>query len=439
MDALAKQVGVVVRHHVAPDASIVIGLSGGIDSVVLLHLLVRQLRWSPQRMLAVHVNHQISAHAAEWAAFCRSLCRKLGVRLRVVRVDVPRGNSTEAAARAARQAVFADCGADVVVLAHNRDDQAETLLLQLLRGAGPRGLAAMPVLSTGVAGRPLLLRPLLEAPRKAIAAYAQRHRLQWVEDDSNLDRGYLRNFLRHDVMPLLERKLPGAGATLARGARHQAEASDLLDALAAQDLGPGGQDRRLPVVLLETFPPHRARNLLRYFLRCNNVLMPEADRLDELLRQAVTARGDARVCVDLGDVELRRFQDELHIVRPLARLAKCFERPWNGRGLLKLPQLGGSLRLARRKGEGIAAAALRSAPLLVRVRQGGEVLRPAAGGRSRTVRNLLQEAALPPWVRDRLPFLYVGGELAAVAGLWVDAKFQATAGAPGLLPVWIPE
>lgn len=438
MDALAKQVGVVVRHHVAADASIAIGLSGGIDSVVLLHLLVRQLRWSRRRMLAVHVNHQISAHAAEWAAFCRSLCQKFGVRLRVVKVDVPRGNSTEAAARAARQAVFADCGADLVVLAHNRDDQAETLLLQLLRGAGPRGLAAMPVLSTGVAGRQPVLRPLLETPRQAIAAYAQRHRLQWVEDDSNLDRGYLRNFLRHDVMSLLEQKLPGVGTTLARSARHQAEAADLLEVLAAQDLGRDAHGRRLPVDLLATLAPHRARNALRYFLRLNNVLMPEADRLDELLRQAIAARSDARVCVDLGGAELRRFQHALYIVRHLPPLEKSFEMAWSGRGILVLPQLGGSLHLEKCRGMGIAAAVLHAAPLRVRVRRGGEALRPAAGGRTRTVRNLLQEAALPPWLRDRLPFLYVGGELAAVAGLAVDTRFQPLSGAPGLLPVWEP-
>ncbi|MDP1535549.1 MAG: tRNA lysidine(34) synthetase TilS [Burkholderiales bacterium] len=439
MDALAKQVGVVLRRHVPHQARIAVGLSGGIDSVVLLHLLVRQLRVSPQRMLAVHVNHQISAHATDWARFCRDLCRKFGVKLRVVKVEVARGNSTEAAARAARQAVFADCGADVVVLAHNRDDQAETLLLQLLRGAGPRGLAAMPALKAGAGSMPAVLRPLLEMPRKTIAAYAQRHRLQWVEDESNQDRGYLRNFLRHDVLPLLEQKLPGAGATLARGARHQAEASDLLDTLAAQDLGPGREGRHLSLALLKTLASHRARNVLRYFLRCNNLLMPEADRLDELLRQALTARSDARVCVDMGGAELRRFQNELHIVRPLPRLVKSFAQAWSGRGVLKLPQLGGSLHLEKSKGEGIAAAVLRSAPLLVRIRQGGEVLRPVPGGRSRTVRNLLQEAVLPPWKRERLPFLYVGGELVAVVGLGVDAKFQPVAGGPGLLPVWVAD
>lgn len=439
MDNLAENVDAVVRGNIPRGATLVIGLSGGIDSVVLLHLLVRRLRIAPARISAIHVNHQISPHAARWAAFCRRLCREFGVKLRVAKVDVPRGNSTEAAARAARHAVFAASGADVLVLAHNRDDQAETVLLQMLRGAGPRGLSAMPVLRPGVSGAPAVLRPLLETPRAAIEAHAVRHHLQWVEDESNQDRIYLRNFLRHDVLPLLETKLPGARGTLARAARHQAECSELLDALAADDLGAKNHIGRLPLDLLKGLAPARARNALRYFLRCNAVTMPETDRLGELLRQAMIARSDARVCVDLGGIELRRFQKSLYLVRPLPRPEKSFEMAWNGRGTLRLPQLGGSLRLVRCKGAGIAAAALRTTTLRVRTRQGGEVLRPAPDGRRRTVRNLLQEAALPPWLRERLPFLYVDDELAAVPGLGVDAKFQANATKFGLTPVWIPD
>lgn len=435
---LAEELAGILRREIPRDATIVVGLSGGIDSVVLLHVLLRRLRIAPARISAIHVNHQISPDAARWAAFCRSWCRELGVKLRVTKVDVPRGNSTEAAARAARYAVLAASGADVLLLAHNRDDQAETVLLQLLRGAGPRGLSAMPVLRPKTSVMPAVLRPLLETPRAAIEAYAAHHGLQWVEDESNRDRAYLRNFLRHDVLPLLESKLPGVRGTLARAARHQAECSELLDVLAVDDLGAENHAGRLPLALLQGLMPARARNALRYFLRCNDVVMPEAERLDELLRQAMTARGDTRVCVDLGGVELRRFQQALYIVRPLPRLTKSFAVTWDGRGTLPLPQLGGSLRMLRRKGEGIAATALRSALLQVRVRQGGEMLRPTPAGQQRTVRNLLQEAAMPPWLRERLPFLYVGDELVAVPGLGTDAKFQARPGQPGLFPLWTP-
>jgi tRNA(Ile)-lysidine synthase len=416
-------------------AGIAVGLSGGVDSVVLLHLLRRGLRLPPSRLSAIHVNHQISTNAASWASHCRRYCRTLGVNLQVVKVEVPRGNSTEAAAREARYRVFSDSGCDVVALAHNRDDQSETVLLQLLRGAGPRGLAAMPGLRQGA---PAIWRPLLGVPRSVIEAYARRHRLQWVDDESNLDRGYLRNFLRHDVLPMIEARLPGTGAVLARAARLQAEASDLLDALADRDLGDARLDtgRTLELAKLEDLPGHRARNALRLFLHRHGARMPQALRLDELLRQALTARNDAQVCVDLGDVALRRFRGKLHLVSPLPRLPHDLKLAWDGRGVLALPQLGGTLRLESHKGSGIAADWLQSGRLFVRIRHGGEKLRLTRGGPQRTLRNLLQEGEVPPWMRERLPLLYLDDRLAAVPGIGVDARFRCAAQGQGLLPVW---
>lgn len=436
---LAALVRAGVLAHVPPDAPLVLGFSGGIDSMVLLHVLVRGLRMPPGRISAIHVNHQISPQAAAWAAFCRRSCREFGVRLKVVKVAVKRGNSTEAAARTARYRAFAESGAGTIVLAHNRDDQAETVLLQLLRGAGPRGLAAMPAFRGAAPDSPVVLRPLLDVPRSVIAAYAGRHRLRWIEDDSNGDRAFLRNFLRHEVLPLLETRLPGTGATLARAARLQAETSDLLDALAVADLGGAGSPNGLPLAPLKSLPPHRGRNVLRYFLRHHGLLMPDADHLGELLRQALAARDDARVCIRTGEAELRRFRGVLHVVRPLPAPDPDFALAWNGRGSLRLAALGGFLRLERRPGAGMEGSLLRGARLEVRVRKGGETLRLAVGSRSRTVRNLLQEAALPPWMRDRLPFLYVDGELAAVAGIGVDVRFQAPAGRAGYWPLWLPD
>lgn len=436
---LAAQVRAIVLEHVPRDAPLVLGLSGGIDSMVLLHVLIRGLRMSPDRIRAIHVNHQLSPQAAEWATFCRRRCREFGVRLKVVKVAVKRGNSTEAAARTARYGAFADSGAGIVVLAHNRDDQAETVLLQLLRGAGPRGLAAMPAFRSAAPGSPAVLRPLLDVPRNEIAAYAGQHRLQWIEDDSNDDRAFLRNFLRHEVLPLLETRLPGTGATLARAARLQAETSDLLDLLAVADLGGTAPPNGLPLAPLKSLPPHRGRNVLRYFLRIRGLLMPDADHLGELLRQVLVARDDARVCIRTGGAELRRFRGTLYVVRPLHAPEPDFAVAWNGRGALRLDALGGVLRLERRTGAGMDAGLLRGSRLEVRVRRGGETLRLAAGGRRRTVRNLLQEAELPPWMRECLPFLYIDGELAAVAGIGVDVRFQAAAGRAGYWPVWLPD
>ena len=437
IDPLVKQLASALEAGGLHRAvNIAVGLSGGVDSVVLLHLMRHGLRLPPKRLSAIHVNHGISTHAASWATHCRRLCRDLGVSLKVAKVEVPRGNSTEGAARDARYAVFAGSAADVVALAHNRDDQAETLLLQLLRGAGPRGLAAMPVFRPGA---PAYWRPLLEVPRSDIEAYARRHRLSWIEDDSNLDRSYLRNFLRHDVMPVLSARLPAAGVVLARAARMQAEASDLLDALALHDLGTDRKSRSIPLEALKRLPGHRARNALRFFLRNNGVSMPDAARLEEVLRQAMTARIDARVCVSVGGVELRRFREHLYIVRPLPAVAASFETDWNGRKPLRLPQLGGTLSLERCEGSGIASRWLRGRALTVKIRQGGEKMRLSAGGPGRTVRNLLQEASLPPWQRERLPLIYVDARLAAVPGIGTDEHFLASTGESGWQPVWQPD
>jgi tRNA(Ile)-lysidine synthase len=429
MDELARQLADSVAAHRLEGAAVAVALSGGVDSVVLLHLLRRGLKLPPSRLCAIHVNHQISPDAAAWAAHCRRYCRELGVPLRLRKVEVARGNSTEAAARTARYRVFAQSGAAVVALAHNRDDQAETMLLQLLRGAGPRGLAAMPEFRPG---EPALWRPLLALPRAAILAYARRHGLTWVEDDSNADTAYTRNFLRHRVLPLIETRLPGAAAVLARAARLQAEAAGLLDELARLDLG--ADDGPLRVALLARLTPPRARNALRLHLRRRGLAMPDAARLDELLRQLLASRDDARLRVDLGALVARRFRGELHLLRPLPALPAGFARAWNGRGELSLPELGGRLALVRAAQGGLAACWLRG--LTVRVRRGGESLRLHAGAGRRSLRKLLQEAGLPPWLRERWPLLHVGERLVAVPGIGVDADFRAAAGRAGWMPEW---
>lgn len=432
--ALVRSVAAVVDGITSSRGRIVLGLSGGIDSVVLLHILRRRLRLPPSRLSVLHVNHGLSSHAAAWAAFCRQYCKSLSLRLQVVQVKVERGNSTEAAARSARYAAFARCGADAIVLGHNRDDQAETVLLQLLRGAGPRGLAAMPQ-TRAASGKMRLVRPLLGFSRQVIAGYAQQHGLKWVEDDSNTDRTYLRNFLRHDVLPLIYKRLPGASATLARAARLQAEASELMDMLAEADLGDALLKSSLPVSRIAELPPSRARNVLRYFLRKHGLSMPAADRLDDLMRQ-VHAREDARVLFRLGDVDLRRFRGELHVVPWLTPVASSFRVAWNAANLLPLPQLGGTLRLRRQKGAGIAVQWLQGGRWSVRVRQGGEMIKLSEKGSRRTLRNLMQETQLPPWVRERWPLLYRGHALVAVPGIGVDARFQCKTGQWGKVPVW---
>jgi tRNA(Ile)-lysidine synthase len=439
---LVSHVAGIIGDIVKPGDRLVVALSGGIDSVTLLDILLRisgKLRF---RLAAIHVNHQLSPNASRWAAFCRELCRSRDVPLRVARVQVPRGNSVEAAARAARHDVFRGLRADYVVLGHNQDDQAETVLLQLLRGAGVKGLAAMPVVRKDEGGRSkeeggrrkAILRPLLNVPRSEIERYARARRLKWVEDESNAESQFQRNFLRREVLPVIARRFPAYRSTLARAARNFAEAGQLLDDLARSDGAGYGGEEGLEVAVLRGLTRARAKNLLRRFMASHGVRMPNSERLEEALRQAVMASDDARVCVDLGDCDVRRFAGALYLAPKLVPVPIRFRRPWNGERELELSELGGVLILARHRGAGIDAAKLRKAPVTIRVRQGGERLQPDCNRPRRSLKNLFQEAGVPPWRRARLPLLYCGETLVWVPGIGVDCAFQARR--DGLLPVW---
>lgn len=433
-----------------------VGLSGGIDSVVLLDLLARIAARRHFSLQALHVNHQLSLNARRWAEFCRALCKARGIPLKLARVAVRRGNSLEAAARDARYAVFRRQRTDFIALAHNRDDQSETVLLQLLRGGGVKGLAAMPLVRELAAGPgtrapssrgasaaaassicgPRIFRPLLEASRSEIERYARRRKLVWVEDESNDDTYFPRNFLRHEVLPLIAQKFPAHDAVLARAAGHFAEAAQLLDELAASDGREWLKAGALQVAGLRALSLPRAKNLLRYFLACCGVAIPGAERVEEALRQAVTAKDDAGVCIDLDGYQLRRFAGALHVVPRAVAPGRGFSRAWRGESKLVLPELHGVLSMARRRGIGISRARLETGPITIRLRTGGERLQPDCRRPRRSLKNLLQENAIVPWQRERMPLLYCGEVLVWAPGIGIACDFQAQPGERSLLPVW---
>ena len=428
---------------VGSSARLVAGLSGGLDSVVLLDCLQRAARRRRFRLSALHVNHQLSPNAARWSAFCRRLCRARGIPLESVKVTVPRGANVEAAARAARHAVFAGQRCDYIVLAHHRDDQVETLMLQLLRGAGLKGLAAMPLVRKGKGERgkakdrsSSILRPLLEVTRAEILDYARERGLKWIEDESNEDTRFRRNFLRHEVLPLIARRFPAFGATIARSARHIAEAGAVLDEVAAADGAAGIADGSLAVDALRRLPRARARNLLRFFLDGHGASMPGAERLEEALRQALGARGDSRMQVDLGDVELHRFRGRLRVVPRLPPVPRGYSRRWRGERALVLPELGDVLSMTPSRGRGVSLARLRSGAVTIRVRRGGERLQPDCRRPRRSLKNLFQEQRVPPWQRGRVPLIYCGEDLVWTAGVGVDCRYQAVGGEPAIRPAW---
>ncbi|QUE74667.1 tRNA lysidine(34) synthetase TilS [Stutzerimonas stutzeri] len=391
-----------------------VAFSGGLDSTVLLHLLARlSARERLPAVSAIHVHHGLQSAADGWPAHCRSVCDALGMELQVVRVRVERGPSLERAAREARYTAFGEHlgAAEVLFTAQHRDDQAETMLFRLLRGAGVRGLAGMP--TARKLGGGWLVRPLLGADRAELYAYAQAHGLVWIEDPSNQCTDHTRNYLRHQVVPLLQQRWPGASVSMARAAAHLAEAQYLLDDLAEIDLQQarlGGRHSWLTVpslclAALTRLSPARQRNALRHWLVTRTTL-PDSDHWAgwDALRDAAV---DAAPIWRLAAGELHRGDGRIWWLSGSWLVAPSEPVDWpQPDSALQLPG-NGSVRLS---GQGSERS------LQVRYRQGGESLNVPGRGR-RDLKRLFNEAGVPGFVRSRLPLLYRGNELVAVANL----------------------
>jgi tRNA(Ile)-lysidine synthase len=420
--------------HVPPAASIAVALSGGIDSMVLLDALALLARPRGAALSAIHVNHGISPQAERWAKFCAEQCAARNVALVTHRLalDLAHSANLEAVARNARYDILRKAGADVVALAHHADDQAETVLLQLLRGAGPRGLSAMPRFAPGT---PALWRPLLDLTRATLATYASERRMAWIEDESNADTHYKRNLLRHDIAPRLAAHFPGYPATLARAAEHQSEVSDLLDALAAEDAAGAALPDALDCARLTTLSPARARNLLRWFLREQGLRSPSEARLADMLRQLAAARSDARTRIEHDGAEIGCHRG-LVVVHARSPSLSAFVQAWHGEAEVALP--GGTLAFEPVQGCGMAASLLARGLVTLRSRAGGERLQLAANRPRRAVKKLLQDAGVPPWQRQALPLVWCGERLAAVPGVGIDLAFQAATGETGWAIDWRP-
>ena len=426
-----------LETRLKPGERLCVGFSGGMDSVVLLHALRRVVQGLgiPVGLSAVHVHHGLSARADEWTGFCADFCQRCGVPLEVVRVAVPRdsGEGLEGAARRLRHGVFAESRADWLALAHHRDDQAETVLLNLLRGAGVAGAAGMLAERPQTRG-PTLVRPLLDIPRGAIEAYARDHGLRWIDDESNADCRFRRNFLRHEILPRLEASFAGAGRSLARAAGHFSEAAGLLDDLAGIDReAVSAASGRIALAALNALPQARARNLLRHVWTAAGCQAPDTRWVDEALKQLATADTLSEVCVATAEGALHVYRGELYLVRPCGD-PPAEALPWSGQDVL--PWAGGRVRFIAVTGRGIGRSHLVGGNVVLKARQGGERLQPDARRPRRSLRNLLQEAAVPPWERLFLPMLWVNERLAWVGGVGCEAAFACPPGEEGLLPLW---
>jgi tRNA(Ile)-lysidine synthase len=463
-----------------PNVRLVVALSGGVDSSVLLAALAAQGLAGTRRpaaglhLRAVHVNHGIHPNAAAWSRHCRALGRQFGVDVRVLKTRVvrSRGVSLEAAAREARYALLASElePGECLLTGHHEDDQLETVLLQLFRGAGLAGLAAMPAVTSFAGG--WLARPLLSRTRAELQEWARGAALSWVEDDTNADESLDRNYLRRRLLPLIRERWKGAGSAVARSARHAAEGQRLLDMLARTDVERASNGADLFVPALRALPLDRRRNALRFWISQSGARVPDTSRLEELAGPVIDARPDSNPRVAWGAVEVRRHANLLTISPgvgsprrggelggadaggrrgnssggagndrrrgvPSTRRGQdslgpgdapvLVEWPWKIAPRLGLADTGGTLEL---KSDPHGPIDLDVIPELVTVRQrrGGERLRPRRGGPRRSLKSLLQESHLPIAQRGCLPLVLSGATLLAVGSLWVDESIQVTPG-----------
>lgn len=414
-----------LARYLRPGARLGVGYSGGLDSTVLLHALAHLPGLQRATLSAVHVHHGLSPFADAWAAHCQAFCQALGIPLELARVKVnPRGMGLEAAAREARYAVFRAQGVDALLLAQHQDDQAETVLLQLLRGASVRGLAAMPEARPLKPGT-LLLRPFLAFTRDELEAYARAQGLDWVEDESNQDPSLARNHVRHTLLPGLEAAMPGLPLALARAAAQFAEWADLLDDLAELDAqGYTGTEgaQGLSLGRLRDLPEPRARNLLRHHVEQAGGQLGRKTLL-EAVRQLRGATHVAQLRVDFGRCSVVCFRDHVQVV-PKSVFAPVpqLERLWQGEIRVDLGA-GGVLDLQPEAGEVALPPAAR-----LRYRQAGDRMQLAAHQARRPLKDLMREAGIPPWQRPWLPVLALDGQVIWVAGLGPAHGFKAPDG-----------
>lgn len=437
---LIDRVAAFLAPRLPQGRRICVGLSGGRDSVALLHVLARlrqqpAFQIAPFELSALHVHHGLSARADAWAEFCQSLCSSFDVPLRVVRVAVSgiADEGLEAAARRARYAAFGACGADWLVLAHHRDDQAETLLLNLLRGAGTHGLAAMPEERALNGGGLRLIRPLLGVSRQEIEHWLAAHALDWVEDDSNADTHLRRNFLRSEILPRLASAFPEPAAALARASAHLHEQAELADTLAVLDAKAAVEADTILLPAFNALPLARRNNLLRHQMRRHGLRMPDARFLAEIVRQLAEATPAAAPEFALDGAFLRVFRGRLYF--GVNAVAACEPLPWQGEAVL--PWAGGVVHFQAADGVGLSRRRLTESAVSLRPRQGGERLQLAVTRPRRPLKKLLQEAAVPLWQREQLPLLWCGEQLVWVGGVGSDAAWAAAPGEPGVQLVWL--
>ncbi len=404
--------------------------SGGLDSSVLLHAMAHLRLESERGICAIHADHGLQDDSARWSEHCGRQCVKMGIRLHKVHLNlkIPPGESPEAVARTARYAAFSELldAGDLLLTAHHADDQVETVLLQLLRGAGVSGLAGMPMIKRWHRG--WLVRPLLGFSRLELQQYAVDNGLQWMEDGSNQDERFSRNLLRRRITPELKNRWPGLLKTISRSAKHCASAASLVNELAEIDLRScqGSSTWRLSMDELKKLSSTRQENLLRYWIRRCGMDLPNTHGIRRILSEVLTADEMSHPLVTWPGAELRRYAGEIYIMLPLPSPERDWLTTWDGSSPLKLPGGLGELRIHKEK-LSIPEKTWRTGRVQVGFRRRGLKCTPAGRSGSRSFKRLCQDLNIPAWLRPLVPLLLVDGELAAMAGYCVCEPYAGQA------------
>ncbi|MBL1142359.1 MAG: tRNA lysidine(34) synthetase TilS [Proteobacteria bacterium] len=402
-----------------------IAYSGGMDSSVLLHLFYSNKDKIRQNINVVYVHHGLQEEADDWAQFCKEQCQYYGfsfIKLQITE-GCPKGESVEAWAREKRYALISEVmnNNDVLFTAHHQDDQVETFFLQALRGAGPRGLASMPEIRKK--SNTLLVRPLLNYSRNDLKEYAAVNKINWQEDKSNSNHRYDRNYFRHQLAPVIEERWPAYRETISRLIDNQNECRLLLNELAAEDLERAMHKNSLKLDVVKTLSVTRQKNLIFFWLQELNLKTPGSRNINKIISDIINSAPDKSPCVNWEDVEVRRYRNSLYAAKVLEEFEANIEYKWNPEEVLNIS--GETLSTISGKGKGISKDKIKNAELVIRFRQGGEKIKPDGFSHTKTVKQLFQERSVLPWLRDRIPLIYIDDKLIAIPGFCIDERYLA--------------
>jgi tRNA(Ile)-lysidine synthase len=421
---------------------IAVAYSGGLDSSILLRLVAQYCQSQHIKLHAFHVHHGISANADVWLLHAQDVCTQLGISFEYRRVQLQKeGFGIEAAARSARYLALGEMcqnnQIDLLLTAHHQDDQAETILLQLMRGTGLAGFAGMDdanyapnLLGQTNSASSLIARPLLGINKQSLQTYSLQNAIPYVDDESNQQTIYARNALRLRVMPVLQELAPGYSERLTRAAEHARAALGILAEVAQEDFLRCVQDNEISLIELSRLSPARVDNLLRFWMQHLGMKMPSAARLQEIKQQVLSAKEDARITIAHENWEVHRYRNRLSASLKVDAESLSdvqLETLWQGEDFLYLPQFKGRLYFDLAE-SGVPKSNLLGRVLVVRTRQGGERLRLASNRPSRDMKSHFQTAGIPYWKRALLPFVFIESQLLFVAELGLDAAFIDTNG-----------